>query len=228
MFDNAQRKSSAVEIIFITLRIVSCGADATSAAYIRAGMTTIITGNFQQQAEAQQALSDLAGAGFAADQTTTFYVSPAGHHDLYPGGGDEDESPGMEHAAGGAASGAAVSAAIGAAVGIATVPVLGPGAAVAAAGVGAYVGSLYGAVSNMGDKNDPETQGGGEELRRKEPPRKSGMLVAVSVPASAQQDTAIRILRAHGATDIEHTEGTIFVGEWTDFDPLAPLRLVAD
>ena len=99
-------------------------------------MTTIISGNFQQQAEAQSALSDLAGAGFEAGKTTTFFVNPPGQHDRYPIGGDEDESPGTEDAAAGSASGAAVGGAIGVAVGLATLPVLGPGAAVAAAARG--------------------------------------------------------------------------------------------
>ena len=190
-------------------------------------MTIIITGNFEQQDKAQRALSDLAGAGFAVDQTATFFVNPAGQHDLFPIGGDEDESPGTEDAAGGSASGAAIGGAVGVAVGLATLPVLGPGAAVAAAGVGAYAGSLYGALGNTDDKKNPETQVAREELRRSRPPRKSGMLVAVSAPASVQQDAAIRILRAHGATDIERPEGTIVAGNWIDFNPLTPLRLVA-
>jgi hypothetical protein len=190
-------------------------------------MTILISGNFQQQDEAQRALSDLAGAGFAAAQTATFFVNPPGQHDRYPIGGDEDESPGTEAAAAGSASGAAVGGVIGVAVGLATLPVLGPGAAVAGAGVGAYAGSLYGALGNTDDKNNPETPAAREDLRRSEPPRKSGMLVAVSAPASAQQDTAIRILRAHAATDIERTEGTIVAGDWTDFNPLTPLKPVA-
>ncbi len=189
-------------------------------------MTTIITGNFQQQDEAQRALSDLTGAGFGADQTTTFFVNPPGQHDRFPIGGDEDESPGTEDAKGGSAAGAAVGGAIGVAVGLATLPVLGPGAAVAGAGVGAYAGSLYGALGSTDDKRNPETRAEREELRHSEQPRKSGMLVAVAAPASAQQDTAIRILRAHGATDVERTEGTINAGDWTDFDPLTPVRLI--
>ena len=189
-------------------------------------MTTLITGNFQQQDEAQRAVSDLIGAGFAAGQTTNFFVNPPGQHDRYPIGGDEDESPGTEDSAAGSASGVAVGGAIGVAVGIATLPVLGPGAAVAAAGVGAYAGSLYGALAKTDDGNNPETQAAREALRESERPRQSGMLVAVSAPASAQQDTAIRILCAHGATDIERPEGTIVAGDWTDFNPLAPLRLV--
>lgn len=189
-------------------------------------MTTIITGNFQRQDDARGAWSDLLGAGFGADEMTMFFVNPPGQHDLYPIGGDEDESPGTENAAAGAASGAAVGGVVGVAVGLATVPVLGPAAPVAGAGVGAYAGSLYGALGHTDNKNNPETQSAREELQRSEPLRRSGMLVAVSAPASERQDTALGILRAHGAIDIERTEGTIVAGEWTDFNPLTPLRLV--
>lgn len=190
-------------------------------------MTTIITGNFKQQTDAQQALSDLAGAGFSADQATTFYVNPPGQHDLYPIGGDAAESPDLKDAGSGAASGATVGGAIGVAVGLAALPVLGPGAAVVAAGVGAYAGSLYGALGNMGDAHSPDTPGVHNQVPHSDAPRKSGMLVAVSAPACTQQDTAIRILRALGATDIERPEGTIVAGKWTDFNPLAPLKPVA-
>lgn len=190
-------------------------------------MTTIISGNFQQQTDAQQALSDLAGAGFMAGQTATFYVNPPGQHDLYPIGGDAAESAGLEQAGGGAAFGAGVGGAIGVAVGLATLPVLGPGAAAVAAGVGAYAGSLYGALGNMSDTPAPKTADIHPQVARSDTPRKSGMLVAVSAAASAQQDTAIRILRACGATDIERPDGTIVAGHWTDFNPLTPLNLVA-
>lgn len=186
-------------------------------------MTTIITGNFQVLDRAQRAISELAGAGFAADQTTTFFVNPPGQHDLYPIGGDEDESPGTGKAAGGSAQGAAVGGAVGVAVGLATAPVLGPAAVIAATGAGAYVGALYGALEKMDDHNDP--QGAPREPRDGELSRKSGMLVAVSAPLPVQQDAAIRILRAHSATDIERTEGSIVAGEWTDFNALTPLRL---
>jgi hypothetical protein len=54
------------------------------------------------------------------------------------------------------------------------------------------------------------------------------VLVAVCAPGSSEQGIAIRILRAHGAADIERTEGNIVAGEWTDFNPLTPLRPAAD
>lgn len=62
-------------------------------------MKALLTGNFQQQDAARRALSNLASAGFSADQMK-FFVIPAGQHDFYPIGGDEDESPRTEDAAG--------------------------------------------------------------------------------------------------------------------------------
>lgn len=189
-------------------------------------MTTLVSGNFKQQSDASQAMADLAGAGFAPDLTTTFYVNPPGQHDLRPLGGDEENSAGTAHAGAGAAAGATAGGLIGAVVGLTTLPLLGPGAAVAAAGVGAYVGSLYGALGKMDEDDDPETIAANAALSRDQPLRQSGMLVAVSAPETTQRDTAIRILRRLGATDIEQPEGTIVAGEWHDFNPLTPLRLV--
>jgi hypothetical protein len=75
-------------------------------------------------------MAELVRSGFPSDQATFFFVNPPGQHDLYPIGGDEDESPGTHYASTGAASGAVVGGTLGLAVGIASLPVLGPGAAV--------------------------------------------------------------------------------------------------
>ena len=190
-------------------------------------MTTIISGNFQQQDRAQQALAELQRAGFAVDQTTSFFVNPPGQHDRYPIGGDEEESPGTEDAKGGTAAGAAVGGAVGVAVGLATAPLLGPGAAVAGAGIGAYAGSLYGALGKLDDAKTDDDAAPTPAAKTEPPPRKSGVLVAVAAATPAQQDTAIRLLRTQGADDIEKTEGTLVAGEWIDFDPLRPPSLIA-
>jgi hypothetical protein len=190
-------------------------------------MTTIIAGSFQQQTQAQQAMAELHRAGFPADQTTTFFVNPPGQHDRFPIGGDKDESPGTEDAKGNTAAGAAVGGAVGIAVGLATAPLLGPGAAIAGAGVGAYAGSLYGALGKLDDTNEGEPGAPKHPPVAEPPPRQSGVLVAVSAPTQAQQETAIRVLRAQGAADIEKTEGTLVGGEWTDFDPVRPPALIA-
>jgi hypothetical protein len=86
---------------------------------------------------------------------------------------------------------------------------------------------LLGALDNTDDSNNPAAPAARDTVRHSESPRKSGVLVAVAVAASIQQETAIRILRDHGAADCECTEGTMVAGEWTDFDPLTPLRLIA-
>ena len=89
------------------------------------------------------------------------------------------------------------------------------------------MGSLYGALGGTDDKNNPGTPAEHRELARSDRPRTSGVLVGVAVPAPALQADAVRILREQGATDIEHTEGTIIAGNWNDFDPLKPLQLVS-
>jgi hypothetical protein len=107
-------------------------------------------------------------------------------------------------------------------------PILGPAAAVAGAGIGAYTGSLYGALGNVGEATGPDADATPKKAERIEPPpRKSGMLVAVCARASEQQASAIRILRAHGAADIERAEGTITGGQWPDFNPITPITPVA-
>lgn len=191
-------------------------------------MTTLIAGGFQQQTEAQKAMQDLHKAGFLVDQTTAFYLGSPGQHDLYPVGGDEANSPGLEDSAAGAISGTAVGGAIGIAVGIATVPVLGPAAAISAVGVGAYMGSLYGGLASMDKKNDLKTAVGDSKLLHSHVLRQSGMLVAVSAPASTQQETAISIFRHCGAISIDSVDGTITAGEWIDFNPLTPIHSVIE
>ncbi len=182
-------------------------------------MPTIVTGHFQQQAAARTALDTLTAAGFPVDQLASFFVNPAGQHDLTPVGGDEKASLGLENAGNGAAAGAAIGGAIGIAAGLAAMEALGPGAAFAAAGAGAYVGSLIGAVGNMSDQaQDAPAQADSH--------RQSGMQVAAAAPSVAQQEAAIRILRQCGAIDIEQPEGTIVAGDWSDFDPLSTLQRV--
>ena len=189
-------------------------------------MTTLITGSFQQQSSATEAVAALAAAGFAADRTATFFLSPAGQHDLTGMGGDAAASPGMERAGGDAFAGATAGGAAGMVAGLATAPLLGPVALVVGAGVGAYVGSLYGALDGMHDDAAPEATHAGSLVRHGASHRKSGMQVAVAAPGEAEQARAIGILRTHGATDIERPAGTIEGGDWTDFDPLAPWSLV--
>jgi len=185
-------------------------------------MTTIVAGHFQLQSSAENAMAALGAAGFDQAHLASFYVSPAGQHDLTPVGGDEVASAGMESAATGAVSGATLGGAIGTAMGLATMDEFGASAAFVAGGVGAYVGSLLGAVGNMHDKRGSQADGArAADLRRR-----SGMQVAALAPGLAEQESAVSILRSHGATDIEKPEGSIVAGDWLDFDPLSPLRRI--
>src|SRR5450759_2318311 len=118
-------------------------------------MNMIIAGRFDEHARAEQALTALEASGFPRDQIATFFVNPAGQHDLHGTAQDPDASAGAHHAGAGAAVGAATGTGVGTVVGLATMPVLGPVAALAGAAVGAYVGSLVGALEQMSDPERP-------------------------------------------------------------------------
>ena len=180
------------------------------------GMATIIAGRFEERERADAAIRQLQQAGLSDDRYTCFFVGPAGQHDRFPVGGDQDESPGATEADSGALKGAGLGGAIGLGVGIAATPVAGPIAAAAGAGVGAYVGSLVGALNSMGDKKEPLPAA-----------RKSGFLVAVHTTGDpGAEGTVIRLLESAGALDIERAQGSWLAGRWTDFDPTRPPVLV--
>lgn len=179
-------------------------------------MSNIIAGRFDQQTSAEQARAELLRAGFAEEQVSTFYVSPPGQHDLTPLGGDEMNSYGAKHSGRGIAEGGLAGGAVGATVGAATIPVIGPIGPIVGALVGAHVGDLAGSLSETADDGDTNTL----------PYRRSGMMLAISAASEDEEERAVRVLRALNAQDIERAEGTIANGDWEDFDPLQPPRLV--
>jgi hypothetical protein len=193
-------------------------------------MTTIIAGRFTRQDAAAEAVERLIGAGFPREDVSSFFVNPAGQHDRYPIGGDEDESPGTHAAGPGAATGAAGGGGVGIALGAAAIPILGPAGPAAGAAIGAYIGALVGALDNLESKGNGNGNGNGDGRVAPRadvaPPRRSGMLVAVAVPDTARCTTAVDMLRVAGADELEHAEGTIRDGEWIDFDPLQPVALL--
>ena len=194
-------------------------------------MSTIIAGKFQLQDEAGSAIAALEGAGFARHAIASFYVNPPGQHDLYPVGGDSDDSPGAHEAPSGAIRGAEIGVAVGAVAGVVVAPFLAPAAAALGAGlgagVGAYTGSLAGALGSLGDPVEHKHDDNFEKADREvQPMRRAGMLVAVAVPAGGARSDAVRVLREQGAHDIEWAEGSISNGEWVDFDPLSPIQPV--
>jgi hypothetical protein len=193
-------------------------------------MSTIIAGRFQGQDEAQAALHALMQAGLPEEHTALFFVNPPGQHDLYPVGGDSDDSPGAHRAPEGAATGAAVGGAVGLLVG-GVVPAIVPAVALAGAavgaGLGAYTGSLLGTLNHLGEPVKPGSDGAAEHAAQEQQPlRHSGMLVAAETPDEAARDLAMRVLREQGAVDIEENEGHIVAGQWRDFDPLEPPHLI--
>ncbi|WP_050478933.1 hypothetical protein [Herbaspirillum rhizosphaerae] len=183
-------------------------------------MSSIIVGRFQLQDETEYAVDELVQAGYPRDAITTFYLNPAGQHDLYPVGGDRDKSPGAKDTDAGVAAGAATGAIVGATVGSATAPVTGPVGPALGGLVGAHVGSLVGSLNATDD-----TDRGLRHTQEVEV-RKAGMRVAVEVEDTPQENQAIALLHSLKAADIERSEGHIDHGDWDDFDPLTPPRYV--
>lgn len=173
-------------------------------------MTVIIAGRFAQQDQVQEAIVALQRAGAPSDQITSFYVNPPGQHDLYPIGGDRNESPGSEDSDKGTAAGLGAGGVIGGAAGAAA----GALGAITGALVGAHIGSLIGSLSVTDENKDIP------------PLRQAGMLVAVTATSEEEEEKAIATLRAAGATCLERAQGQIVNGDWTDFDPLSSPQFV--
>lgn len=188
-------------------------------------MKTIIVGRYSQQGDAERASRELLRAGFPVDEMSLFYDNPEGQHAIHPVGGDEDESPGTHDAKSGAMRGAAGGVGAGALVGAATIPVLGPAGPLLGAAVGAYTGSLVGALSNM-----EETETKTDPVRESKAPDdvqtvKSGVVLAVAIETSEEREYAVEIL-GECAQEVEETEGNLQNGDWIDFDPLAPCKVI--
>jgi hypothetical protein len=188
-------------------------------------MAKLVTGRIDDADELQRTLNALADAGFDRREYGTFYVGPAGQHDIFPIGGDAYRDKATEESAGGAATGAAMGGAAGlaiGAVGAVALPVAGIAAALAGAGVGAYVGSLMGAMS--------QTRHAEREESTQEHPvePQGGVRIAVNVERPGTEDRAMEILRNAGAEDIVPAEGEWRDGEWKDFDPRVPADQTRD
>lgn len=189
-------------------------------------MHTIIAGRFDTQDQADAALAALQRAGFPHDGLVAFYLNPNGQHDLYPIGGDVEESPGAHQSGPGAAKTGGIGAAIGAVAGAAVSPIIGPAGIAIGAGLGAYTGSLVGAVSSTDQTSEVDEQTGKPSAAQPEvTERMAGMFVAVRVDEQSRQ-RAIDTLRAAGAADVEHAEGELSGGEWRDFNPRAIVQRV--
>ena len=187
-------------------------------------MAQIIAGWFSTQQQAEQALSALERTGIAADDCSTFSLSPPGQHGDVPLRDkvhhDEGSKESGEGAAKGAAAGGAVGLAAGAVAAAATAP-LGPAAIVAGAGIGAYVGSLAGAV-NKSREGDASAASSQEPVERP-----AGAIVAVNIGDPDSEGLIIDTLKNQGAQGIERADGQWRDGEWVDFDPQRPPQWIA-
>ena len=182
-------------------------------------MAKLVTGRLDDADQLRRTLAQLAQAGFEKHEYGTFYVGPAGQHDIFPIGGDAYRDAATEDSAGGAAAGAAVGGAAGLAVGaVAAValPIAGLAAALAATGVGAYVGSLMGAMSQTRHAHRSEST----PEHPVEP--QGGVRIAVNVERPGTEQRATDILRQAGANDIVPAEGVWHDRQWKDFDPRVP------
>lgn len=187
-------------------------------------MSSIIVARFQLQDETEHAVDELVQAGYARTAISTFYLNPAGQHDLYPLGGDRDKSPGAGDTDAGVAAGASTGAVVGATVGAATLPVTGVAGPALGGLVGAHVGALVGTLGATDDSDGRSARPG--QHSQEEEVRQAGMRVAVLVEGTPQENEAIALLHSLQATDIERSEGHIVDGDWQDFNPLSPPRYV--
>ena len=181
-------------------------------------MPNIVAGRFEQQTDADATMAKLVQQGFARDQVSSFFVTPPGEHAKFVIGGDREASPGAKTAGTGAVAGAAIGGAVGIGLGLAASPVVGPVAVPTAGGIGAYMGALAGALGKMEDS--PAETGPYAETPPKV--RHGGIVVAAYAPEPEQRATALEVLQASGAQDIETAEGHWHEGKWTDFDPVKP------
>lgn len=184
-------------------------------------MSTIIAGHFQLQDETDSARAALLEAGYPAAGVSTFFVNPAGQHDVPPLGHDKENSIGAKEVEPGLAQGMTVGAMAGAAIGAATIPVTGPLGPVVGALVGGHVGSLY-SFSHLKEAGEPEKDSAGNLFVQRE----SGMMVAVALPPGDDGSRALSVLRRLGAHHIERAEGIIENGDWRDFSPASVPLLV--
>lgn len=186
-------------------------------------MNTVIYGRFDGMAGARHAIDALAAAGFAQEQIASVAVAHVLDADpeSAPGRSDDDaheESTSEQNAGDGGITGTLKGIGIGAAVGLVGFPVLGPLAPLGGAAVGAYVGSLAGALAatdavpaQVAALEVVPADDGGTHAQ-------SDLLVAVAAPSTTEQESAITVLRAHGAAAVRSVEGNISGGQWLDFD----------
>lgn len=188
-------------------------------------MAKTIVGSFDSFEEAQEVFRDLQQSGFSRDDISIIANNATGT--LTTTGELPPDAPATLHDTGsGAATGAAAGGVLGGAAGLVVglmglaIPGIGPivaagplAAALAGAGVGAVAGGLIGGLTSAGvDEEDAHYYA--EAVRR------GGALVTVRSDDS-RADEATRIMRTHGAVDIERRAEQWREAGWSRHDPSA-------
>jgi heat induced stress protein YflT len=183
-----------------------------------------IVGSFDSFEEAQDVFRDLQSAGFSKDDISI--IANDASRRLSASGLPKDAPATMSDTGSGAATGAAAGGVLGGAAGLVVglmglaIPGIGPivaagplAAALAGAGVGAVAGGLIGGLTSAGVPED-DANYYAEAVRR------GAALVTVRADDSRAEEAA-RIMRTHGAVDIERRAEQWRETGWTRHDPSA-------
>jgi hypothetical protein len=184
-------------------------------------MVKTVVGTFDSISEASAAARDVRNAGFLPDD-----VNVVANNTQRLGGDTVRTTDAAETKTSGAATGVLTGGALGGVAGLAAslmglaIPGIGPilaagpiAALLAGAGAGAVAGGLIGGLTDMGVPEE-HAQYYAEAVRR------GGALVTVRVDES-RADEAERILREHGAYDIEDRVVQWRSEGWTGYNPNA-------
>jgi uncharacterized protein (TIGR02271 family) len=167
-------------------------------------MAKTVVGLLDNIGEAQAVVRDLVASGIDRDDIGFM----ANQKQTVPASAHLNESEGGDTASG-ALAGAGTGAAIGGVAGLAlalaplAIPGIGPivaagpiAAALTGAGIGAVAGGLIGGLTRLGVPEE-EAHYYAEGVRR------GGILVTVAAESDAQADTAVEVMKRHGAVDID-------------------------
>ncbi|HKQ24947.1 MAG TPA: hypothetical protein VJT81_10950 [Burkholderiales bacterium] len=81
---------------------------------------------------------------------------------------------------------------------------------------------------NVGSRSGVRGKFTGKRIDNRPAQRRAGVIVAARAKGPADEQTAIQVLQAEGASDIEKAEGKWSSGRWTDFDPVVEPSLIHD
>lgn len=189
-------------------------------------MVKTVVGTFDSISEASAAARDVRAAGFLPDDVNVVANNTQRVTTDVTGTTAARAAEATESTASGAATGVLTGGALGGVAGLAAslmglaIPGVGPilaagpiAAALAGAGAGAVAGGLIGGLTDMGVPEE-HAQFYAEQVRR------GGALVTVRVDES-RADEAERILREHGAFDIEDRAVQWRSEGWTGYNPKA-------